>query len=192
MPLELRLALSPGQTFRRLVADDDRGGWRTTAGPIVFSALLLGVTVAASAARWVSLELVATTTLSFAFVLLLQVIAASAVIFTARRRRVSVARALELFFRGHAPWTFWLFVASAAAIAFQGGFQVEALIITLPIPGVWTGIIVAAFSRAVLGTGRGEAVVRAVVHQAIVWAMGLSYIAWAAGGWMRIVEALAG
>jgi hypothetical protein len=120
----------------------------------------------------------------------LQAIAAAGVILTARRRRVGLARAFELFFRAHAPWTLWMLGIGGWAIVAQGEFQLDAVIVSVLVPVIWTAIVVAAFSREVLGAGGAEAWMRAVAHQVIVWAFGLSYIAWAAGGWIRIVEAV--
>jgi hypothetical protein len=47
-------------------------------------------------------------------------------------------------------------------------------------------VIVAAFCETVLGTSRAGARWRAAVHFHLVWAIGLSYVAWAAGGWFQV------
>jgi hypothetical protein len=186
---ELQLALAPGRVYRQLVESGDAGP-AGLLGAVAFSALTLGLMIAFAAVRWVSVEVAATTTASFSFVLALQAVAAAGVILTAGRRQVGLWRAFELFFRGHAPWTLWMLGVGAAAIAGRGAFQIDAVALSVVAPAAWTTIMVAAFSRTVLGASRAEAWARALAHQAVIWAFGLSYIAWAAGGWMRIVEAL--
>lgn len=188
---ELQLALAPGRVYRQLVESGDAG--RTgVLGPVAFSAVAIGLTQAFVAVRWVGFEVAATTTASFGFTLLLQAVAAAGIILTAPRRRVGIGHAFELFFRGHGPWTLWLLAVGAVGIGGRGAFQFNPVLASTVAPIVWTTIVVAAFSRTVLGASRREAWVRAMAHQAIVWALGLAYIAWAAGGWMRIVQTVFG
>lgn len=187
---ELQLALAPARTYGRLL-DEGRPGACGVAGPVAFSALVTGATVAFLSARWASVELVATAAASWSFVLVVQAVAAFAVILPGPRR-VGLARAFELFFRGHAPWTLWMLAVGALAIIGRGGFgAITAVIVSGVVPAAWTAVIVAAFSRTVLGAGRAGARVRATVHLLLVWTFALAYIAWAAGGWVRIVEAVA-
>jgi hypothetical protein len=186
---ELQLAFAPARTYGRLV-DSGEGGRAGVFGPLAFSALAIGLTVAFVAARWASVELAATAAASWSFTLPLQAIAACAVILPGRRR-VSLARAFELFFLGHAPWTMWMLAVGALAIAGRGAFgAITAVIVSGILPTIWTAIIVAAFARTVMGMGRVEAGLRAFLHLALIWTFALTYIAWGAGGWMRIVQAL--
>ena len=186
---ELQLAIAPARTYGRLV-DSGEGGRAGVLAPIAFSALATGLTVAFLASRWASVELVATTAASWGFTLALQLVAACAVIMPGQRR-VGLPRAFELFFLGHAPWTLWMLAVGALAITGRGAFgAITAVILSGLLPTIWTAVIVAAFSRTVLDAGRVGAWLRAVVHLLLIWAFALVYIAWAAGGWMRIVEAL--
>ena len=186
---ELQLALAPAHTYGRLVASGE-GSRAGVFGPLAFSALATALTVTFLSARWATLELVAIVGASWSFTLALQAVAACAVILPSRRR-VGLARAFELFFLGHAPWTLFMLAVGALAIAGQGAFgAITGVIVSGVLPTIWTGIIVAAFTRVVLAAGPGEASLRAVFHQVLIWTFGLSYIAWAAGGWMRIVQAV--
>jgi hypothetical protein len=186
---ELQLAIAPARTYGRLV-DNGEGGRAGALAPIAFSALATGLTVAFLASRWASVELVATTASSWGFTLALQLVGACAVILPGQRR-VGLPRAFELFFLGHAPWTLWMLAVGALAIAGRGAFgAITAVILSGLLPTIWTAVIVAAFSRTVLDAGRVGAWLRALVHLLLIWAFALAYIAWAAGGWMRIVEAL--
>jgi hypothetical protein len=194
---ELQIALAPGRTYRQLTsegdaAEGDTAGarWTRVLGPVAFTALATGLMIAFAAVRWVSVEVVVTTTASYIFTVVLQFIAAALVILTARRRRVSVARAFELFFRGHGPWSLWMLAVGALGILGRGGFQIDGVALSAFVPVVWTTVVVAAFSRTVLNAGGAEAWTRALGHQVVMLAFALAYIAWAAGGWMRVVQAV--
>jgi hypothetical protein len=187
---ELRLALAPAATYRRLVAARADATWRAALAPIVYSLLLIGSTVAIMATRRVTLGLVATVAASWSFVLFIQALAALALIASSRRRSVSLARAVELFFRGHAPWSLWMLAVAAVASTGSPRIGIEQVLATAVVPVLWTAIMVAAYCQTVLGTTQDGARLRATVHQAGIIGIILTYLAWAAGGWMRIAEAV--
>jgi hypothetical protein len=184
---ELRLALTPGRTYRQLV-DAERTGARGLLASLAFSAVTAGVTVALVATQRATPGLVATTTASWSFVLLIQAVAAAVIILFARRRHVSLPRAFALLFLGHAPWSVWLLALGGMALLLEGEVDLDYILVGAFVPVAWTLVIVAAFCRTVLAQSGAMAWTLAGLHQAIVWALGLSYIAWAAGGWMRIVQ----
>jgi hypothetical protein len=64
---------------------------------------------------------------------------------------------------------------------------VEVLLLTMIAPIVATMRIAAAFCRIVLGRSAKESWARATAHQVLVVSMILSYVAWSAGGWFRLV-----
>lgn len=206
---EIQIALAPGRTYRQLTSEGDTSGgdtsggdtaegetaaggagWMRVLGPVAFTALITGLMIAFAAVRWVSVEVVATTVASYAFTVVLQFIAAALVILTAPGRHVSVARAFELFFRGHGPWSLWMLAVGAFGILGRGGFQIDNVVLTALVPMAWTAVVVAAFSRTVLNASGTEAWARAVAHQVVMLVFGLTYIAWTAGGWMRVVQAV--
>lgn len=187
---ELRLALAPAATYRRLVETRADTTWRAALTPILFSLLVIGCIVAIMAARRVTLGLVTTVAASWSFALLIQALAALALVASSRRRSVSVARAFQLFFRGHAPWSLWMLAVAAVACLDTPVIGLEQVLATAVVPIIWTAIMVTAYCQAVLGTTPDGARLRATVHQTCIIAIILAYIAWAAGGWMRMVEAV--
>ena len=190
LSIPLQLALAPARTYTRVAATMDNARWTSLAEPVALTALTTGVAVAMVATRRVTAGLIVTIAASWSFTLLIQALAAAVLIGSVRQRPISTARAFELLFLGHAPWTLWML--GMAALAMWGySFDLTRIILSVVVPIAWTSIIVAAFSRRVLGTTGSGAVLRALVHQVIVWGCGLSYIGWAAGGWMRVVAAVA-
>jgi hypothetical protein len=188
---DLRLALAPAKTYRRLVESRADATWRAVLAPLVLSLALIGSFAAILAARRVTFGLVVTTTASWGFALLLQACLASALIASSRRRSVSGPRAFELLFRGHAPWSLWMLAVMALVIVWNPSMGIETLLASALLPFGWTAVILTAFCRTVLGTTADGALLRSTVHQACIIAIMLSYIAWAAGGWMRVVETIA-
>lgn len=191
MSVELQLALAPARTFRQLVADGSGRGWRALAAPLAFTFLLTGLAVAVLATRRVDILLVATTSLTSSFSLVIQLIAAVVLIASAPRRAVPMSEALALFFRAHFPWSATLLVLAGVGVLIDGRFGLGTLLSPLPVPLVWTMILTAAFGREVLGVSAAGARARSAMHFLIVLTCSLVYLAWAAGGEGRIVTALA-
>jgi hypothetical protein len=185
---DLHLALAPAATYRRLIESGAHGTWRAALAPLVFSLLLIGSTVAILAVRRVTIGLLATIAASWSFAVLIQALAALLLIASSRRRSVGRARAFELLFRGHAPWSLWLL--GVAAVGMMGSPPIGLILATAVVPLGWTAIVVSAFCRSVLGTTPDGARLRAAAHQACIIAIMLCYIAWAAGGWFRIAQAV--
>ena len=63
----------------------------------------------------------------------------------------------------------------------------EFLVCSAIAPAAWTALIVSAFCRTVLDTDASGARWRAAAHFLIVWAIGLTYVAWSAGGWFQLL-----
>src|SRR5262245_19305327 len=144
LPLDLRLALAPYETYRQLVAEREPGSWLRTIERLALVALIVGLCVTLSSARTVPLDLVLTGLLIWSFVPVLQLLAAIALTAMSPTRTVGLARALELLFIGHLPWSLWvLMVSGIEGFAPDSPQWVE--LISLVIPGVWTALIVFAF-----------------------------------------------
>jgi hypothetical protein len=60
-------------------------------------------------------------------------------------------------------------------------------VVSAIVPAAWTALIVAAFCRTVLGATPSGARWRAAAHQVGIWACALSFVAWSAGGWFRLL-----
>jgi hypothetical protein len=187
LPGDLRLAVSPSHAYRRLLAADEGTTWRRALERPVLVALLVGVSVAIASTGRVSPALLLSTTLSWSWVVLVQM--AIAVVMARplpAGRAVSAVRAVELWFSGHVPWTLWL-LAIAPLLRLVPDLDVQPLLVSMLLPMAWTVPIAVAFSRIVLGRSGVESWARALVHQAAIVFVILSYVAWAAGGWFRIL-----
>ena len=105
LPTDLRLALSPTETYRQLIAEPVRGTWRRALERPALVAVIIGTAVTLSSARRVPLGLVLMGIVCWSFVPLIQLLIGLVVIGRARGRPISVPRCLELLFAGHLPWS---------------------------------------------------------------------------------------
>jgi hypothetical protein len=184
---DLCVAVAPASSYRDIVSLSPNVSWaRALARPALF-VLLVGTSVAMAATGRVSLGLVASTSIAWCWVVGLQLAIAVTMVGTVPTRRdVTLARGVELWFAGHVPWTLWIlfFVPVSRLVP---GFPVEALLLTMTVPIVWTMAIAATFCRIVLGRSARESWWRAAGHQVLIVSMILSYVAWSAGGWFRLI-----
>jgi hypothetical protein len=186
---EFQLALSPARTYRRLVAERTTAAWPAVLAGPALSVMVIGVLVSIAAAGRVTAGLAATVGASWSFAVGIQALAGGVIIGSSRRRVVSTGRAVELLFSAHLPWSLWLL--AVAVIAVRGGPQATDIMFGLAaIPLAWTMVLLAAFCTEVLGTNRRGAYVRTLLHQAIVWSLALTFVAFAAGGWVRLYRTI--
>lgn len=182
---ELQIALAPDATFTRLLDVEAQVTWWQVLARPAMVILVIGIAVPIMSVQRVTLALVATSALSWSFVLAIQLLAGAAVIASAPARRAGVLRALDLWFAGHLPYSLWLLIVAA-----WGGLtwaSLVFLVLTAVVPAVWTTIIVSAFCRTVLNATPSGARWRAVAHLMVVGAITLNFIAWSAGGWFNVV-----
>lgn len=106
---EVRVLISPARTFRELAASPS--GARTWLGRPALLLLLLGATVSLQASGRTSARLVVDGAMAFAFVPIFMV-AAMAIVYRRRPRRVNFGRALDVFFIANAPWLVWLILVN--------------------------------------------------------------------------------
>jgi hypothetical protein len=183
---EVRVALAPDATYRRLLTSVAQvRGWRLFRRPAMVL-LVIGTLVPIMAVQRVTLGLMATAALSWSFVLAIQMLVGAGVIASVPARRVGVLRGLDLWFAGHLPYSLWMLIAFAwMGSSIPGPLRLLAL--SAVVPAAWTTIIVSAFCRTVLGTTPSGARCRAAAHFVTVWAIGLTYVAWSAGGWFQLL-----
>ena len=99
---------------------------------------------------------------------------------------MTALRAFELWFQAHVPWSLW-FLLPALYFSLAGRRVTEApLAVAALVPIAWTIVLLHAFAARVLRARRAVAIV--VLHQGIVWGLTLCYIAYAIGGWDRVLE----
>jgi hypothetical protein len=179
---ELRVALAPEATYRRLLADEAAATWWHRLERPAIVLLVIGVIVPIMAVQRVTIGLVVTSALSWSFAVVIQILAGAVVIGSAPSRRIAMPRALDLWLAGHLPYSVWM-LAVAILVANSMWGSLDSLVFSAVVPAVWTSFIVSAYCRTVLATTASGARWRVAMHQALVWSTALTYIAWASGGW---------
>ena len=174
--------------FAHLVANTSAAPARSLLARLLLILVTIAMVVPLMAVQRVTASLVLTAAVTWSSVLAIQIVVATAVISSSSRRRVSVLHALDLWFAGHLPYSLWM-VAGAAIAANSRLVDPAFLFATGVVPAAWTAWIVAAFCRVVLIVDAAGSRRRAAAHQAVVWAIALTYAAVTSGGWFRLVEA---
>jgi hypothetical protein len=170
MSAEIGLIIAPGRTYAALVAQATRvGPVRALRRPLL-AAVVLGTSMAMSSTRHVTPALVFSTTLLLSVVVIGQVLIALALIRGTAPRTIGLARACDLFFASHAPWSLWL-LAAALWVPSPMGLPAAPLWLAALVPIVLTPRIIAAYFREVHGLDRRGARVRAIAHQALTWGL---------------------
>jgi hypothetical protein len=188
MTPELRLMVAPARTYARLARQPSPVGPLTALRRPLLAALALGLSMSIAATRHVTAPLAFDTTLAWMPVVAVQVGIALLLIARPARRTVGVARGLDLFFVGHAPWSLFL-LALAALPAPLGRPLVPPLWLAL-VPLAMTVRAIAAFFREVLQFGSRRAAAWTMVHQAITWSTFAALYGSAVALQPRIVERL--
>jgi len=180
---DARVAFAPETTYRALIAQTTLPAWRALLRPALVL-LVLAVSLPITAVHNITLGLVLRSAVIFSAIVLLQLGIGAIVIATAPGRRVSFARALDLWFAGHLPYNLWtLFLPFVTAVPFGPADSPHELMgISIIAPFVWTAFVVAAFCRVVLDVTPGGARRRVALHMAMVLVAGFALAIWAAGG----------
>lgn len=175
MSAELRLIVSPSRTYAALARTPSRIGPVAALRRPLLVALVLGSTAAILATRHATPALVLSTTLGWSVVVLAQMAIAVTVIAAPARRTIGIARALDLFFASHAPWSLWMLAVIAWAPT-AGERTLAPILIAALVPLALTPRALAAFFREVLDLDPREAIARTAVHQLMTWGLlGLFY-----------------
>jgi hypothetical protein len=186
---ELQVALAPAATYERLLSSSGpakAGHYVQSLRRPAVVVVVIAVMAPIMAVQRVTLGLVATAALSWSFVVALQAMVGIGIIASASRK-VSVPQALDLWFTGHLPYSFWMLCAFGLTAMAKTG-PVRLVILSAIVPAIWTAFIASAFCRTVLGTTASGARWRTAAHFVAIWAIALSYIAWAAGGWFQLIS----
>ena len=183
---DVELALAPANTFERLARERAHGQVTALAGRLLLALTVMGTSVAISATGRVSVELVASLAAAWGFALLVQALAAAVVIVPARARIVTRLRAFELWFQAHVPWSLWFLLPPIYFVVVGRRLDDKVLLAAALVPMAWTALVMRAFARRVLQSPRAHVVT--VVHQTVLWGLTLCYIAFAIGGWDRVLD----
>lgn len=154
---------------------------------LLLVAIVLGTSLAIAATGTVSLELVAATTVSWSFVVGVQLVAALAILGPARNRTMSLAHALDDFFSLHVPWSMWLIAWALFNWLTSPIARSNWILASAAAPLAATSVLIYRFCRQELGDQHRRAVLRTVVHQAIVWTCFLLVGGAAVGLWPRLL-----
>ena len=184
---ELRLIAHPSATYAALAASPVRVGPLAMFRRPALVAVVLGCAVAMAGTRHVTPPLVGSTTACWTVLIATQVMIALVVFAGPASRTVGVARALDLFFASHVPWSLWM-LAVAAWAPVPGVRAFTPVLVTALAPMVLTPRMIAAFCREVLGMDRREAIRRTTIHQVVTWGLFLVVYGWAVALWPRIVQ----
>ncbi|HEX9366395.1 MAG TPA: hypothetical protein VF921_07200 [Vicinamibacterales bacterium] len=160
--------ISPGETYASLARMPGRSTPLAALRRPLVVALVLGVTAAIGATRHLTPALLLSTTVCWSFVLVVQVAIALILIAGPARRTVGLARALDLYFAGHAPWSLWMLAAAAWAPS-PLGRPFTPLLIAAAVPIVLTPRILSAFFREVLEMDPRRAAARTAAQQVMTW-----------------------
>jgi hypothetical protein len=166
---------NPAAAYRLLVSEPLVGGiWLALKRPL-FVAFVLSCTMSLLTAASLTLRLVGPATIYWSFVPLVEAGALAAVCWSGRGT-LSFARAIDLFFTGHGPWSLWLIGLSAIWCFFS---PAKALSVT---SAVWlygaTAIVIAwsayidfCFFRSVFGRSRARASRDLLLQRSISWGL---------------------
>src|SRR5829696_3139417 len=179
--------LSPRATYASLARARDRGTLMTALRRPALVAVVLGVSVAIAATRHVTPALVLSTIACWSFLVMLQAGIALALIAGPARRTVGIARALDLYFAGHAPWSLWLLAVAAYGPSPIGRPLLPALA-AAAVPLILTPRIVAAFFREVLELDPRDAFARTAAQQALTWTAFVALLGTAIALVPRVIE----
>jgi len=184
---EWRIAIAPEKTYTALV--NDAAASSRLLARLVLILLFMATIAAVIVTGRITVGLLVTAALSWSFVLVLQMLIGMLVIQSAPARRVGFARALDLWFASHLPYSLWLLMM-ATWLFVVASFPPFALALTVVVPAVWTGVISLAYCRAVLVASARGARRRVAVHQAIAWLCVAAYLAFASGGLTSLIAYL--
>jgi hypothetical protein len=189
MSPEIGLIVAPGRTYAALAARPRRMGIVRALRRPLLASVVLGTSMALASTGHVTPALVLSTAVLLSVVVIGQVLIALAAMGRKSPRTMGRARALDLFFASHAPWSLWL-LAAAAWVPSPLGRPAAPLWLAAIVPIVVTPRIIAAYFREVVGLDRRRAAVRTLLHQAVTWGLFLVLFGAAVAIWPRILQAL--
>jgi hypothetical protein len=188
LPLDLRLALAPLETYRRLMAAPVRSSWLRALERPALIAVIIGTAVTMASARRVSIGLVLMGILCWSFVPLIQFVIGAVIIGRVNSRPTTMARSLDLLFIAHLPWSLWVLVMIGLSTFTTLPLSLAVQVLSLVPPLVWTTMMVFAFCRTALGCAPSRARLLTAIHQVMTWTAFFGYVFLVSGFWSRILR----
>jgi hypothetical protein len=185
---ELEILRDPRRAYARLAAEAQAVSIPDACYRPAVVALTLGTAVSISSTAHVSIGLVAAVTACWAFLVGIQLVAAWLAIPAATPRAMGRARAIDLLFSGHAPWSLWLLAGAIWAVTVPTSARDSRwLLASAAVPLVWNAVIVFAFFRQALELPHRAALRRTIAHQAMTVGSTLALFGGAVAIWPRII-----
>jgi hypothetical protein len=185
---DLWVMFRPAQAFPHLLKDPAGGRWMAVRRPLFLILILAAFASLATSGR-LSLRLL-TAGAECAVFLPPLMIGSLALI---RRPAIPLARAIDLFFLGHGPWTLWI-VAFASVWAFVPAAKAfswfpyrEAWLAAAVAAFLWSSYIDFWFLRCVFRKTAAQALRDLAVQRTIAWIVGLAVFV-GAGGWQVLAS----
>jgi hypothetical protein len=151
-------------------------------------ALVYGTVAAMAATSRVDVRLVASTTVTWCFVPLMQVLIAWAIVARTPARVAPVSDTLDAFFATSLPWAVCLLIFAAWSAAGPAvGRTLTVWHLSIVVAALWTPWLVVAFCRDTLRLDLRSALIRTTIHQATSWALFLAWYGTAVGLWPRVI-----
>jgi hypothetical protein len=178
---DVAVMLSPAASYRRLLERPPLTGPRAwLRGPATVAVVVAAFVTLTNAGQALPTLLLGSV-LAWSWVPALQALVSAPLIALCRRRRVPFSTALDLFFRGHLPWSLWLLGLAALMMArFPHGLAATPsmghVLLTALVPIAWTWVITLAFCRTVLALRWWWAGLWTLVYQAIIWSVAYLYV----------------
>ena len=188
--IPLRLMFNPDAEYQALAAHHDPGSWRRALSGPALTALTIGSITAISATGRITASLMLSGAICWSFVPLLQLATAAPLVARGSTSTIAPARALELWFLAHGPWTLWIFLA-IAVLATTSASQTWVVVSGIA-PALWTAWLLTAFFRQVRRLPIAGAVGRTAAHQAITWVLILTYIQVMTATFTRVLGVVTG
>jgi hypothetical protein len=182
---ELRVALAPRRTYQQLFAHDTPVSWWQTLHRPATIVLFIGIVIPVMAVHRVTLWMAISAAAVWSIAPAIEYLAAICVIASVGSRKIRMARALDLWFAGHLPYSFWLLTLPVTTTAFRIP-SLEVIGLTVIAPTAWTTFIVAAFCRTILGVTPAGARVRAGLHLAAFVVVSSTLFIVSAGGGVAV------
>jgi hypothetical protein len=181
LSIDARVALAPEDTYRQLVPEVTQPRWWQALARPALVLLALALVMSIMATHSVTASLLLTSAIAWSAVVLIQIAAALVTIGSAAGRRVGFARALDLWFAGHLPYSAWILLLPLITASHTIS-PLDVIAVTFIVPTVWTTFIATAYCRVVLGATAGRARWRVAAHQLVTLTVTAALALWAAGG----------
>lgn len=148
------------------------------AGYMALVALVIGTSVAAAATGRVTIPLVLTSTLAWAFVPVIQLL--TGLVLVRGAAAGGRVRALERYFGTHRAWSLWILAVHAVFLVWPAsrGFVLP-LVATGILPAALTVRALGRVCREGLGMSAGAARRAVIVHQTMTLGLVVAYAVWA-------------